>query len=550
MLNIKNLLKLIVLAVLLAGCTPDGSEATPDNGELHPKQDATIMGVVSCNGVGVGGVVVSDGTNVTRSDSHGRYWLESNISHHEINFVHISIPSGYEPTERKGIASAYWATIDKTAEQVQQIDFTLREVDQSNYTLLAIADSHVLGGHGKFQADNDRKLYTESFLPKWKSYAEECKAQGPVYGVHLGDMTQSEAWKKYSIANFRDDTTCDFPIFCAMGNHDHDNPKDIGQAALGDETQYLSRKSYTAAMGPAYYSFNLGTEHYVVLDDTFIESNNSGGYLCKLDSRQMAWLRKDIAAVDKKKIKGVVVVQHIPMYKETGQIQMINGDRVIDILKDFPTTFLIGHSHMDRTIKTTTPKGQPVWEFVHPSLAGTAWFTLKNTEGTPAAFCAYQFKDGKGCKRSYVPFGENENLKYRIYSSVESVGVTDAWSYAITERTGKRWSIELDEEVAKPSDRPAILVNWWGAARVEFMGEGTVTLPGIYDLSFRDWYWPALETGAIGKNADGSGASWQNPSKNTTHIWQYLPNNATVPVIVEAYDAYDNSLGRFMVYIK
>ena len=550
MFSIKAWLKIVVVALLLVGCTPIGGDEQIDKGELYPKKDATIMGVVSCDGVGVEGVVVSDGTNVTKSDAHGRYWLPSTVSHHEFNFVHISIPSGYEPLERKAISSAYWATINKQATEVQQIDFELRRVDQSNYTLLTIADSHVLGGYGKFQADNDCKLYRESFLPKWKSYAEECRSRGAVYGVHLGDMTQSEAWGKYTIADFRDDTTSDFPIFCIMGNHDHNNPKDVGQTALADETQYLSRKSYTAALGPAYYSFNLGTEHYVVLDNTFVETTNSGGYSCKIDSRQLAWLRKDIAAIDKKKIKGIVVLQHIPMYDSDGKIQMENGDRVMDILKEYPVTLLIGHSHMDRSIKSQTSKGQPVWEFIHPSLAGTAWFTLMNTEGTPAAFCAYQFKDGQGSKRTYVPFGENESLRYRIYSSVASIGVTDAWGYPITERTGKRWSIALDAEVATANDRPAMLVNWWGAARVEFTGEGKVSKPGIFDLAFRDWYWPALESGAIGKYADGSGASWQNPSRNYDHIWQYLPNNATTPVIVEGFDAYNNSLGRFMVYIK
>ena len=549
---LKRLAALLVVAVLFVGCADDrpGDGDGPDGGELYEKEGATIMGVVSCDGEAVEGVAVSDGTNVTKTDAYGRYWLQSNIDHHEFNFVHISIPSGYEPVKRKGIASAYWAKIDKTATSVQRIDFTLCKVDQSNYTLLVIADSHVLGGHGKFQADNDCKFYRESFLPKWRAYAESCEAQGPVYGVHVGDMTQSEAWKKYSIANFRDDTTCDFPIFCAMGNHDHDNPKDIGLVSCSDDTQYLTRKTYTDALGPAYYSFNIGTEHYVVLDDTFIESNNSGGYLCKLDSRQFAWLRKDIQAIDKKTIKGVVIVQHIPMFNAKGKVAMENGDRVMDILRDYPLTFLIGHSHMDRTVKTQTSKGEPVWEFVHPSLAGTAWFTLKNTEGTPAAFCAYQFNNGKGTKRTYVPFGENENLQYRVYSSVASVGVSDAWSYAITEKTGKRWSIELDADVASASDRPAILINWWGAARLEFTGEGSSSLPGIYDLTYRDWYWQALKTGGIGKNADGTGASWQNPSKNSTHIWQYIPNNPTTPVLVDAYDAFDNKLGRFMVYIK
>ncbi len=548
----KQFFGFLVTSLLFVGCTngltDNGDDA--NDGKLYPKEDATIMGMVTCNDSGLAGVVVSDGTNVTKTDAYGRYWLQSNITHHEFNFVYISIPSGYEPVKMTGVASEYWRPIDKSAKDVQQIDFQLKRVDQSNYTLLVIADSHVLGGNGKFQSNNDCVLYRETFLPKWKAYAAECRAQGPVYGVHLGDMTQSEAWKKYSLADFRDDTTCDFPIFCAMGNHDHNNPKDVGLVACSDETQYLTRKSYTATLGPAYYSFNLGTEHYVVLDNTFIETSNAGGYVNKLDSRQIAWLRKDIQAIDRSVVKGIVVVQHIPMFNAGDKVAMENGDRVMDIFKDYPVTFLIGHSHMDRTVKTTTSKGHPVWEFIHPSLAGTAWFTLNNTEGTPAAFCAYSFQAGKGVQRTYVPFGENEGVQYRVYSGAASVGVSAAWNYAVTEKTGKRWSIELDEEVAAATDRPAILVNYWGAARLEFTGEGIASLPGIYDLAYRDWYWPALKSGEIGKNADGSGASWQTPSRNSTHIWQYIPNNPSVPVLVDAYDAFDNRIGRFMVYAK
>ena len=540
-------------ALLLVGCTDDntaGNGGVVDDGKLYEKDNMTIMGVVSCEGVGVAGVAVSDGTNVAKTDAYGRYWLPSSIGHHEFNFVHISIPSGYEPAERKGIASAYWEVINKTAIDPQQIDFTLKKVDQTNYTLLVIADSHVLGGHGRFQSKNDCTLFRETFLPKWKSYAEECKAEGPVYGVHLGDMTQSEAWGKYTLTDFREDLTCDFPIFCAMGNHDHDNPSSAGVSAFADATQYLSRKTYTAALGPAYYSFNIGTEHYVVLDNTFVETTNAGGYVNRLDSRQLAWLRKDIQSIDKKTIKGVVIVQHIPMFNANGKVAMDNGDRVMDIFKDYPHTFLIGHSHEDRSIKTQSSKGHPVWEFVHPSLAGTAWFTLKNTEGTPASFVAYKFKDGKGTKRTFVPFGENENLQYRIYSSIASTGISDKWNYAVTEKTGKRWSIELDAEVAAATDRPAVLINWWGAMRVEFTGEGSVSKPGIFDLAYRDWYWPALESGNVGKYADGSSANWQTPSRNSIHIWQYIPNNPSVPVLIDGYDAFDNRIGRFMVYIK
>ena len=83
------LVSFLMSVMLFVGCAnPDVGEGTK-GGELYEKDDYTVMGVVSCDDKGVAGVAVSDGTNVTKTDAYGRYWLPSNIAHREFNFIYI-----------------------------------------------------------------------------------------------------------------------------------------------------------------------------------------------------------------------------------------------------------------------------------------------------------------------------------------------------------------------------------------------------------------------------------------------------------------------------
>ena len=526
-------LKFFLLAMLIAvGCTSiEGGVA--DNGALSEKEDCNIMGTVTCDGKGVAGVAVSDGIAVTTTDSHGRYWLNTNLDRNPEIF--ISIPSGYETTERNGAGPDFYRHTEKV-DGVQILNFALKEVDQSNYTLLAIADSHVLGATETASlsgSTNDRNFYNNLFLPKFQSYADSCP--GPVYGIALGDMTQAGAWGRYNLTNYRDDTAAgiDFMMFSAIGNHDHDHCSGVGLSSYDEFNQYLSRRSFRAALGPAYYSFNLGTEHYVVFDNIFVNKHETSYEGNRFDPYQVAWLRRDIAAVDRTKIKGVVIATHAALFNNSLRIASESAKEVVDILKDFDITILIGHSHLDRTATSTTAKGKRIVEFIHPSLAGTAWLTLRNKEGTPGAFCAYRFKDGYGTMREYVPFGENEDQKYLLYENG-----TNGYTYPITEGTGVTNSYETDP---KEKNRPAVMINAWGKVRCEVISGGELS-SGYYDLAYRDWFWPSLESdernSILCNKTYPDGPDWQRPGKSSYHIWKVVASSPTV--MVDLYDHYGN----------
>ena len=98
----------------------------------------SITGTVTCDGKGVAGVVVTDGVNLTKTDAKGAYALPTKVKDPHCQFVHISIPSGYE-VERIGNAPQFYKRVNPKAKK-QSFDFKLTKVDQSVYSVLALGD--------------------------------------------------------------------------------------------------------------------------------------------------------------------------------------------------------------------------------------------------------------------------------------------------------------------------------------------------------------------------------------------------------------------------
>lgn len=522
---------------------------------------ATVAGKVACNGKAVSGVVVTDGEHVTKTDILGQYALPTDIK--TASHISISIPSGYEMASKINHSQAFFSKVNANATKQQVHNFELKEVDQTGYTLMVMADSHVLGAtltEARNGSTEDRATYTRTVMPKWDSYAASCS--GRVYGVHLGDMTQAGSWGRYSLKNYVADTPSpNCTIFNVIGNHDHDNCKNTnGGVSYTDATQHLARKSFCEHVGPAYYSFNLGSEHYIALDDV-VTFRSESDYTYALDTKQLAWLRKDIAAIDKSKIKGIVLLVHVPIFShsgvytifsnsETPEQNIISTQEFINIFQEYPLTIMAGHSHVDRTFQWTNKmsSGKKLIEYLHPSLAGAAWFTDSCCEGTPGSFVAYNFSNGNPTNREYVPYGKNEGLTCRIYDATHNGGPFTA-SSATTRLPS--------EEVA--DTRPAVMVTVWNGYSCTFTestgGKGTTYgskhsgEPYVYDLNYRNWYFESLNKSDIiyrnsiykGSSTNGLGAAeWQYPSRSGRHNWRYIPADPNATITFTA----KNNLGQ------
>src|SRR5690606_29925375 len=92
---------------------------------IPDKEGMSVKGIVYCNGLGLAGVVVSDGHEVTTTDADGIYYLASDK---KSGAVFISIPGNYEvPTN--GNAPQFFKRFSKDASSVEQHDFSLIEAD-------------------------------------------------------------------------------------------------------------------------------------------------------------------------------------------------------------------------------------------------------------------------------------------------------------------------------------------------------------------------------------------------------------------------------------
>ncbi|MEO7982767.1 MAG: metallophosphoesterase [Bacteroidota bacterium] len=99
------------------------------------------------------------------------------------------------------------------------------------------------------------------------------------------------------------------PIYHTIGNHDvwgwfikenkPDNDKLYGKVWVVE----------TLAMQNRYYSFDKGNWHFIVLDST--QLNPAGGYIGRLDEKQLEWLEQEL--LDTPPGKFICFVSHIPI---------------------------------------------------------------------------------------------------------------------------------------------------------------------------------------------------------------------------------------------
>lgn len=327
---------------------------------IDPWEGVTVWGYVTSAGQGIADVVVSDGIEMVTTDSAGRYLLPSAKAH---GYVMISIPSGYE-VDCRGVLPQFYKYFTQPVDSLEQIDFQLTAADQQSYTMIVMGDMHQA-------ARTKDAAQFQLFATDLNAYRAE-HASEKLYGLTLGDMTWDVYWvsNNYNLTNYLADVNNYFtglPIFHTIGNHDHE----MEQA--GDVNTVVAYKS---VIGPTYYSMNIGGIHYIVLDN--IQCTNPGdgtrSYGSFVVSEQQRWLRKDLSYVSTS--TPVVIAMHAPMYTDGGSYNLTNGYALNQIMKDYNTTYISGHTHrLYNTIR------QGVRELNSGSVCATWWWTGYYTTG-------------------------------------------------------------------------------------------------------------------------------------------------------------------------
>lgn len=453
-MKIKNLFILLAatfaLTVFNVSCQKSGTEGGDTEKPEEPEEpedpdgidwsqidsQATVRGVVTCDGEGVQGVVVTDGVNMTRTNKQGAYGLRT--SSDQSKLVYLTIPSGYEVASTHGFLPSFYRRLSGTTsvENPQQIDFELRKVNNDHHIMIVSADMHIRNRAMIKSAsattpdicppanELDSVTFRRTYLKVLRDYVRQLPAGVPVYGMNLGDMTQESHWNnanKATLANFIE--VCErgcMPIqtFHLIGNHDHDMAV---QNIVGDDDS-AAELAYMAAFGPTYYAVNIGKVHYVVLDNMkYINNGGDRAFDIRLNQKQLDWIQKD-ANYMPADIERIVIAWHCASFRRnpgaTSPNPMTNANEVLDVYKDknVPITIWSGHQHIAETVSVPRADVEAT-EYVHPAVCGAWWYFPLCIDGAPSTYTVYDFNGGTLASRTSVNFNEPDGQYCRVYNS-------------------------------------------------------------------------------------------------------------------------------------
>ncbi len=519
------------------------------NTDIPDVAGKNIKGVVYCNGRGVPNVVVSDGIEVTKTNSDGIYYLSSTKKH---GYVFISIPSNYEVATKNKLPD-FFEYLTSSTSVIDQRNFELFQVNNTNHVMIAIADIHLAN------RNNDITQFKSGFYAEASAYATQLKATGTkVYCLTLGDMSWDAYWydNSYSLTNYLNDIDgIGFQIFHTMGNHDNDPYK------IGD---FNAEAPYKSIIGPTYYSINIGSVHYVILDD--IQYINTGGsqgvigardYTEAVNAEQMSWLTQDLAAVTDKSTP-IVVALHSPLYnasvntsgQQVNTTNLINSNELKNALNGFSNvTYISGHAHINYNVEIATN----MYEHNIGAISATWWWTGKSgyannhicRDGSPGGYGIFEVTD-KNLKYYYKGIGYNKTKQFRTYDR-NTIEISAANFAPNANSTYQAMVPTYAGEYATSSNSNIVLINVFNydsSCTLEVKENGT-TLPVTRVYKKDPLHIISYEMLRLNNNAEPTSSFI---TINSTHMFQVTAASATSTLEVKLTDrngtVYTESMSR------
>ena len=454
----SSIFAILIAVCTLAGCNTGVIDSTvppedPSQKEekVKPAEWATVYGVVSCEGKGIKGAVVSDGCKVVLTDGNGVYNI---ASEKRLKYVFISIPSGYEVAS-DGVLPRMSVRLTKDAKETERVDFELFEQDQSSYSMLYFGDMHLAAR--SFCRDIQQ---FRDFTADVKDYMAANK--GRCYAMTLGDMSWDYFWTAngYDLNSYLKEINGDLgglQIFHTMGNHDNDS------SFSGD---FDGASTFHRIIGPSYYSFNIGGTHYIVLDaiEYFNSPAGERNFRSQVTREQIDWMVRDIACVDKK--APIVVTMHTPLYRRDGTGALSN---MWDLIKNFDgfdrVQFVTAHTHVVYNVDMLH-RSVHVYENNSGAVCGAWWMSGCNypglhigTDGAPGGYRVMEFK-GKEMTTFFKAAGRPAEHQFRVYD--RNCICLDAQLWLPDASTADKAEFTRTAgEYAKPSTANEILINVW-----------------------------------------------------------------------------------------
>jgi len=259
------------------------------------------------------------------------------------------------------------------------------------------------------------------------------------------------------------------PLYMVPGNHDLD---------FDAPSDGHSFDTFRREIGPAYYSFDQGKVHFVVIDDVRFpctaEDNADGrhafctgpnpAYTGAITPEHMEWLANDLAHTPSDKL--IVLNMHIPLisYIDNGssQHQVYNTADVYAMLAGRPSLVLSGHTHTLEQIRPgelfagwqtafTLPLGpSPIPQIVTGAACGGWWSGDFDDRGVPQSW------DRVGSPRGHLVF-EFDGNTYRDRFRATGKALDRQMSVSFLSPTFRAWYDALAAWLATPAaTRPEV----------------------------------------------------------------------------------------------
>ena len=373
------------LAMSLVVAMVAGSDAAPQSPEAKQAVAAgTARGIVfdDRNGnrrrdqgePGIESVRVSNGADIVLTDDQGRYELP--VDDDEIIFVikprdwvtplsKDKLPQFFYIHKPAGSPATFkFAGVDPTGPLPKSIDFPLRRRPEPNqFKAIMFGDP---------QPSNLREVEYIAHDVIEQIIADQ--AHGAAFGVTLGDI----AFDDLSVMEPLNQAIAliGIPWYNVIGNHD------LNLEAKDDRE---SDETFERIYGPAYYSFNHGPTHFVVLDDVFWHGAKDGKkahYHGGLGERQMEFIRNDLAGIPADQL--VVLMMHVPL------TELEDRQELYRLIEQRPATVSISaHRHymehrlIGKEDGWMGPKRHH--HIVNVTVCGSWWRGQKDERGIPHA---------------------------------------------------------------------------------------------------------------------------------------------------------------------
>ena len=481
-------------------------------------------------GEGIPGVPVTDGYNYVRTDANGVYQMAANS---KCRYIYISLPAAYKvPTKNSApsIPQIYAPRRFRNGD-FNRNDFELEPLDapEDNFSLMMIGDPQCK------TASNVSRWNKES-IPSMVATTKAMEDEYPnMYAMTLGDITHDNTvqwdpmYASMSSVSLGDGRY--LPFFQTIGNHDHDAAQSVF---------YDAQENFASRFGPVDYSFNRGKVHIISMNNV-VGYNSTGStwqYYAGYSDEQYEWLCQDLAMVEDKASKMVILCGHIPFRAGGGSTTGSNVNKirhyadVLNLLKQFKEAHLmIGHTHYNQNYIHTGYKavgGQPIYEHIHGAACGSWWTCHSNATGGPNGYTIYKVQGAS--ITDWIMKGTRNDIDYqlRVYDGNQTYTGTKGYTYTWhAGGTGGTSSIKATGYATLKGCFVAEVFNdesfFNGSSNwtVEFWqnGQKAGNFTRVPDGSCSQVAISAYYFNEKSKNTD----SWVN--KTASHYWYYRPSS-------------------------